>query len=181
MPATRSDARLYVLAASRRGNTLPLRLAINGTEQPPIEPAGPAYRWYERVIQAPQLLAGRNRFELWTDSHAMDAWSLAIEYAHPASRSWVSIDTGQTWRRHRIGHLHVAPGEYIVRVRLAEGRDPSPPTVVPAASGQPDLDVIRTLVPTEAFGPGAVIDRVRALATWTASAWRYRNEHDGEQ
>lgn len=181
LPATRGDARLYVLAASRRGNTLPLRLAINGTEQPSIEPGGPSYRWYERVVPASRLVVGRNRFEFWTDSHAMDAWSLAVEYGHPASRSWVSIDLGQTWRRDRIGHLHIAPGEYVARVRLEEGHDPAPQTVVPASSEQPDVDVIRTLVPQEALGPGVVLDRVRALATWTSRAWRYRNERQGEQ
>jgi hypothetical protein len=180
LPAT-GDAQLYVLAASRRGNSLPLRLTINGKEQPSIAPGGPSYRWYAICVTASQLVVGRNRFEFWTDSNAMDAWSLAVEYGHPSSRSWISIDAGQTWRRHRIGHLHIAPGEYVVRARLEEGQDPAPPDAVPAASGQPDLDVIRTLVPSEALGPGVVIDRVRALATWTASAWRYRNERQGEQ
>jgi len=181
LPATRGDAQLYVLAASRRGNTHPLRLTINGNELPSIAPGGLSYRWYAICVTASQLVVGRNRFEFWTDSHAMDAWSLAVEYGHPASRSWISIDTGQTWRRHRIGLLHIAPGEYVVRVRLEEGQDPAPPDVVPAASGQPDLDVIRALVPVEALGPGVVMDRVKALATWTASAWRYRNERQGEQ
>jgi hypothetical protein len=181
LPATRGEAQLYVLAASHRENTLPLRLAINGQEQPSISPDGASYRWYTTCLMASQLVDGPNRFEFWTDSHAMDAWSLAVEYGDPTSRSWISIDTGDTWHRDRIGHLYVASGEYVVRVRLEEGRDPAPPDVIPAAAGQPDLDEIRTLVPVEALGPRDVTDRVRVLATWTASAWRYRNERQGEQ
>ena len=73
LPATCGDAQLYVLAASHRGNTLPLRVAINGAELPSIEPGGPRYRWYEASVMASQLADGPNWFEFWTDSHAMDA------------------------------------------------------------------------------------------------------------
>jgi hypothetical protein len=181
LPATRREGLLHILAASHHGNTLPLRVAINGEEVLPIGPGGPGYRWYTVSVLPGRLADGPNRFEFWTDAEAMNAWSLAVEYGHPTSRSWISVDMARSWGRERIGHLHVAPGEYVVRVRLDEGHDPPPPDIVPTAPQHPGLDVIRTLVPAEALGPGVVIDRARALATWTASAWRYRNERQGQQ
>lgn len=181
LPATIGDARIYILAASRRGGLRPLRVAVNGTELAAILPAGPRYRWYEAPVSASVLAEGVNRIELWTDSVAMDSWSVAVEYGHVASGSWVSVNSGAAWSRDRIGHLHVAPGEYVVRVRLAEGDDPAPPAVVPTSAEAAGMDQIRALLPRSALEPGDTIDRARALATWTSSAWRYRNERQGEQ
>ncbi len=176
LPATDGPGRLFVLARSYAGNGRPLRITVNGRELEPIRPAGANYLWYEVVVPANALLVGSNRFEFWAEADAMDAWSLGIEYGHYPSASHLSTDGGVTWNSDRIGHLHVGAGEYLVRLRLEEGRDPDPPTFIAGLPDDPGAVQLRRLLPPDVVASGDTLTRVRALATWTSTGWRYRDK-----
>lgn len=126
LPTTNAPGVVYILARPYPENNAPLRVAVNGTEVAALKPMRPgSYSWYE--ISVSELKEGENTFELWTDHTAMAGWSLAMEAGHPAPDSAVSDDGGQTWRSERMGYLNAVLGEYVIRVRLAEGEDPPPP------------------------------------------------------
>ena len=131
LPATASPARLFILARAYPGSTASLHISANGYELVPLAPglAG-QYCWHEVKVPTSALRVGLNAFELWTDSEAMDGWSLALEDGHPSPASFISTDFGATWCNYSMGYLNVALGEYVVRVRLAEGDDPPPPAMV---------------------------------------------------
>src|SRR6185503_7416510 len=102
-PATKATGTLYVLARCNEGNTLPLRLCVNGKELPGIQaPAMNSYRWYEVSVKASALKSGNNTVEFWTDATAMNAWSLAIEGGHTKPNSFLSDDGGRIWRNEKM-------------------------------------------------------------------------------
>jgi hypothetical protein len=181
LPETASDGRLFVLADCHRGNIQPLRASLNGTELGPVSPGQHGYRWYEIRLPAAALRSGANDIELWTEAAAMDGWALGVEFGPGRSGSSLSVDGGQTWTSDRIGHLHLAPGEYLVRIRLAEGRDPSPPSFVPGAQDDAAAAALRRRLPSRVLAVDDTIDQVRRLATWTSTSWRYRNDHEAAQ
>jgi hypothetical protein len=174
LPATESPATLYVLARSYPGNDLPLRLAVNGNEVPPV-PSGltDGYRWYEVTVDPNLLEAGDNVFEFWTDATAMNAWSLAIEAGHAEPASFVSDDGGRSWRNSEMGYLNVLRGEYVARVRMAEGKDPDPPAVVWEDQTSPRLESLRQVIPAQALQSGSLLQRIRALTFWLSTSWEH--------
>ena len=175
LPPTASPGRLFILAGSHPANERPLRLRVGDTELRPVPPAGPGYLWYDIEVPSDALPGGRTTIELWCDADAMDGWSLGIEYGPPPTGSSLSWDAGATWRSDRLGHMQLGSGEYLVRMRLAESMDPRPPSLV---MGRPDAvaaERLRALLPTQVVAPGDTLDRVRALATWTSTAWRYQS------
>jgi hypothetical protein len=181
LPATGRDGRLFVLADSHVGNRLPLRIRLNGRELDSLHADEAGYRWHERPMPADILRTGPNEIELWSDNVAMDGWALGVEYGRDSSGSTVSTDAGRTWSSRRLGHLNVGPGEYLVRVRLEEGEDPPPPTFVPGAPDDEAAAELRRRLPAEVLESGDTIRRVRRLATWTSTSWRYRNDHEAAQ
>jgi transglutaminase-like putative cysteine protease len=181
LPPTEAPGRLFILADSHPGSSRPMRVAVNGTELAPLPSASAGYRWYEIAVPDRLLRVGGNTFELWTDAEAMDAWALAVEHGRPSGGSAVSLDAGATWSGDRIGHLNTGPGEYVVRLRLAEGSDPEPPPFTAGSAHDDGSDALRALLPAVVLAPGETLARVRALATWTATAWRYRNDLEATQ
>ena len=181
LPETAVDGRLFALADCHEGNAHLLRIALNGTVLGPVRPGQLGYRWYEIRLPATALHAGSNVIELWTDAEAMDAWALGVEYGPGPSGSSLSVDGGRTWSSDRIGHLHLGPGEYLARVRLAEGRDPGPPGFVPGARDDDAASALQLRLPPLVLAPGDTLERVRRLATWTSTRWRYRNDHEAAQ
>jgi hypothetical protein len=182
LPGTSEPARLYVLARSYPDNQLPLRLSVNGKELPGVQPMQPdIYYWHEVVVPPSLLVAGRNVFEFWTDSHAMNGWSLALENGHRDPESFVSTDCGATWRNEKLGYHNVSFGEYVVRVRLAEGQDEVPPSVVWEDREHPRLKRLYDMVPDAARKPGTTLERVRSLASWICKTWEYRNTSNATQ
>jgi transglutaminase-like putative cysteine protease len=182
LPGTREPARLYVLARSYPDNQLPLRLSVNGTELAGVDPRRPdIYFWHEVVVPASLLVAGRNVFEFFTDSRAMDSWSLALENGHKEPESFVSTDCGATWRNEKLGYHNVSLGEYVVRLRLAEGEDAPPPPLVWEDRQHPRLKRLYDMIPDAARKPGTTLERVRSLATWICTTWEYRNTANATQ
>ena len=174
LPATDAPGRVYILARPYPDNNAPLRMALNGAEVAALQPDRPgAYSWYELSVAG--LEAGDNTFELWTDGTAMDGWSLAMEAGHAAPDSGVSDDGGETWRSDRMGYLNSVLGEYVIRVRLAEGADPPPPAMAWEVAESPRLVSLRRLLPPVARDQGPLIHRVRALSAWLASSWEHTN------
>jgi len=176
LPRTQAPATLYVLARRYPDSELPLRVSVNGVEIPAIAPR-PSRRhdWYETTVGAGRLREGHNVFEFWTDSMAMNAWSLAIEAGHAQPSSFISDDGGTSWRNEKMAYLNVLRGEYIVRLRLAEGQDPPPPEMVWEDSASPRLDSLRWLMPPEALGSAPLMERVRAVASWLSCSWAHWN------
>jgi len=174
LPPTAAPGTLYILGHSYAGSGLPLRLAVNGVEVPAIQPKSPlSYLWYDVSIPPSLLRPGVNTFEFWTDATAMNAWSLAIEAGHAQPESFVSDDGGKTWRNEKMGYLNVLRGEYVVRMRLAEGEDPAPPAMVWEDPANPRLESLRRIMPKQALEPGPLLERVRALTSWISSSWEH--------
>jgi hypothetical protein len=177
LPSTASAGTLFILARPHASASPPLRLSVNGVEQPPL-PAGStstAYYWHSTEVNPSGLRRGANTFEFWTEAPAMTAWSLAIEAGHPNPQSFVSDDGGKTWRNRKMAYLNVLSGEYVVRMRLGEGQDPPPPAMVWEDPSNPRLKRLRTIAPSAALAPGTLMDRVRALTSWLSASWEYTN------
>ena len=176
LPSTSAAGRLFILARARRGSASPLRLAVNDSESAAIQPVTPGrYRWYETAVDLSHLASGDNAFEFWTDSTAMDAWSLAIEPGHAEPESWLSDDGGLGWRNDRMGYLNAVRGEYVVRLRLGEGEDPPPPPMVWEDPNDPRVAALPDMLPSDARDGRSTLDRVRALSSWLASSWEHAN------
>lgn len=174
LPGTAAPATLFFLARPYAGSGLPLRISVNGTEIDPLQPTGvQAHAWYGVTVSAQSLRPGPNTFEFWTDAAAMDAWSLAVEGGHRDPASSVSDDGGLHWRNERIGYQNILTGEYVVRVRLAEGEDPAPPAFVWEAPHNPRLAHLRQRLPAAAPQPGPLMERVRALTYWLSTSWQH--------
>lgn len=182
LPGTRAPASLYLLARAYPEAKLPLRMAVNGTELPGLPPRDPgALVWHEAAIPPGLLTAGANTFEFWTDAPAMDAWSLAVEDGHQTPNSYVSTDAGETWRNEKMGYLNVSRGEYVVRVRLAEGVDDPAPGMVWEDAHYPRLHRLRQGMPAHIPEARTTLARVRALASWVCTQWEYRNAGNATQ
>lgn len=176
LPATAADATLYLLARPYPESQVPLRIAINGLELPPVAPSwSGAYLWYAVPVAAGVLRPGENVVELWCDAPAMNAWSLALEAGQVEPRSALSDDGGQSWRREKMGYLNALRAEYVVRMRLTEGEDPPPPRFIAEPASQPRLERLRALIPAEARASGALLGRVRALTGWISTSWEHRH------
>ena len=176
LPATRSDAVLYVLVRPHRVYGNPLHWSVNGVRQEDIC-AGPdlTYRWYEGTVKAGDLREGENVVELWTEDSAMTGWSLALESGGSRSRCALTDDGGTNWRSDRMGYLNAVRGNYCVRVRLQEGRDDPPPDMTWESADHPRLQSLRDLLPRRARNGMDRYTQVRELSSWLASSW----EHSG--
>ncbi len=182
LPSTSAVGTPHVLARSYPDTRLPLRIAVNGTEVAAVEPVSTGrYQWYAVEARPGILRDGENTLELWTDATAMTAWSLAVEGGHADPKSSVSDDGGNTWRNDRMGYLNVLRGEFVVRVRLAEGEDPPPPPMVWEDAASPRLASLRQIVPAKAQGGGTPLERVKATSSWLASSWEHTNSRRAAQ
>ena len=172
LPPTAGPATLYILARPHSGSA-PLHLAVNGSSVV-IEPVAAArYVWYEVPLEPDWLQAGANAFELWTDTQAMNGWSLALEAGHRDPRSFLSDDSGHSWRNEHMGYLNALRGEYVVRVRLAEGENPPPPTFVWENAANERLTALRETIPPHICAPAPRLERVRALSSWLSMSWEH--------
>ena len=176
LPPTTEKATMYCLARAYPGSTQPLYVAVNGEAIAPVKPYWrDSYRWYQIELNPTLLKDGDNSFDFWCDASAMNAWSLGLEAGHASPRSYISDDSGDTWRNHQMGYLNTFRCEYIVRVRLSEGEDAPPPPMVWEDSNNPRLQSLGRIIPQHAREPGPLLDRIRALTTWLASSWEHTN------
>ena len=176
LPRTAEPGVLYVLARPYPDSTLPIRLAVNGAEVAAIKPnSSGRTHWYDVTINESLLKPGANTFDFWTDTTAMNGWSLAIEAGHAEPQSFVTDDSGATWRNEKMAYLNVLRGEYVVRMRLAEGEDPAPPIMVWEDPANPRIESLRRIMPAQALKPGPLLGRVRALTSWISSSWEHTN------
>lgn len=176
LPATGSDAVLFVLAQPHRVDDNPLNFSINGIRQEAIRAQTDLhYRWYERVVRAGDLREGENVVELWTEDSAMTGWSLALEAGGPPARCMLSDDGGTHWRSDRMGYLNAVQGNYCVRIRLGEGRDDPAPDMAWASADHPRAQSLRDLLPRRVSNSADRLTQVRELSSWLASGW----EHSG--
>jgi hypothetical protein len=181
LPRTERPGILYILARPYPGIDQPLHLSING-QLTVIQPEpGAAYRWYEIPVDVALLAAGANTFDFWADATAMNAWSLAIEPGHAQPGSFVSDDGGKTWRNQDMGYLNALRGEYVIRLRLAEGEDPPPQAIVWEDPLNPRLAPLHKILPPEAHGQGSSLERARAVSSWLASSWEHTSSSRASQ
>ena len=174
LPPTSSPATLYFVARSHEGSNLPLHVSVNGTTLPLVTPQLPWHTWYEVSVDPGLLRAGDNVLEFWTDSTAMNSWALGLEAGHADPNSFVSDDSGRSWRSHHMAYLNVVRAEYVVRVRLAEGEDPAPPSMVFNDPDDPRLESLRATMPAQALDRSLPkLERLRAISTWLASSWEH--------
>lgn len=175
LPPTSAPATLYLLARpypEAHAGGCPLRIAVNGTELPPLSAQQPGeYQWCEVVVPPAALVAGSNVIELWTAASAMTGWSLAMEPAHAAPESYVSDDAGETWRNEHMSHLSIVGGEYVVRLRLAEDDDPPPPPITWQAPDNARVRRLREVMPAGVLADAPLLERARALSSWLSTSW----------
>jgi hypothetical protein len=177
LPRTDNLGQLFFLAYAYPDSHTPLHLSINGILIPPVDPKpSEFYLWYSVPLQPEWLRVGDNIFEFWAESTAMNSWSIGYESGHPRPASFASDDGGQTWRNEKMGFLNASLGEYVVRVRLAEGEDPYPPTVAWEDFYHPRLVSLRRLLPSEVLLGGKLYHRVRALTTWLSTSWAHESK-----
>ena len=174
LPATGSDAVLFVLARPHRVEGNPLNFTVNGVQQVAIH-GGPDlhYRWHEGVLRAGDLHEGDNVVELWTEDSAMTGWSLALEAGGSPSRCTLSDDGGTNWRPDRMGYLNAVQGNYCVRIRLREGRDDPPPDMAWESADHARAQSLRDLIPRRARNGTDRFTQVRELSSWLASSWAH--------
>ncbi|MCY3713714.1 MAG: transglutaminase-like domain-containing protein [Gemmatimonadetes bacterium] len=178
LPATGSDAILYLLVRPHRVGDNPLHWSVNGICQEAIEAGEDLhYRWYERTVKPGHLRDGNNTVELWTDDAAMTGWSLALEAGGATSNSSLTDDGGESWRSHRMGYLNAVEGNYCVRIRLEEGRDDPPPDMAWESAGHPRAQTMRDRIPRGIVNGSDRLTQVRALSAWIAASW----EHSGSR
>ena len=181
LPTTSANGTLYVLARPYPDSEKPLHLAVNGERLPAIEPKSlTEYLWYEAALAPAVLRPGENQFEFWTDSTAMDSWSLTLEAGHQEPLSWISDDGGASWRNEKMGFLNVLRGEYVVRVRLEEGRDPPPPELVFENPDNTRLKELRQRMPRNLLQAEKPLDRIRALSSWLSASWEHAGNSIGD-
>jgi hypothetical protein len=174
LPPTSSPATLYFVARPHEGTKLPLHISVNGTELPLVLPDLSWHTWYEVTVEPSLLRGGDNVFEFWADSTAMNSWSLALEAGHAEPNSFITDNSGSTWRNHHMAYLNVLRAEYVVRVRLLEGEDPAPPPMVFNDPNDPKLESLRNILPSDAHDESrSKLDRLRAISTWLASSWEH--------
>jgi len=181
LPATAAPATLYLLARPWPETSQPLRLQVNGTPLPSIAPAAAGYTWYQVPLAPGLLREGPNTFELWTEATAMNAWALALEGGHASPQSWVSDDGGVNWRNEGMGCLCAQRGEYLLRVRLAEGEDPAPPALVWEDLRHPKVAALREALPAPVHLAPTPLEKVQALSTWLASSWEHTSSGRADQ
>lgn len=178
LPSSSGPAHMYVWARHYPDAHEPLQIRVNDTEVDPIVAtdveSDVEYRWCEATVPGHVLKPGENRFELWTDSAALNAWSLGVEYGAPGASGLTSRDGGRSWQE-QLGYLNVARGEYLVRVRLPEGVDPVPPAFTQEEPPTAQTDDLRQLIHSDVQLHGNTVERARQLATWVSTRWRYRN------
>ena len=174
LPPTSSPATLYFVARAHEGSDRPLHVSVNGTPLPLVTPQLPWHTWYELSVGPALLRDGQNIFEFWTDSTAMNSWALGLEAGHADPNSYVSDDSARTWRNHHMAYLNVVRAEYVVRVRLAEGVDPAPPSMVFNDPDDPRLESLRATMPAQALDRSLPkLERLRSISTWLASSWEH--------
>ena len=174
LPPTSSPATLYFVARAHEGSDRPLHVSVNGTTLPLVTPQLPWHTWYEVSVDPGLLRAGDNVLEFWSDSTAMNSWALGLEAGHADPNSYVSDDSGRTWRNHHMAYLNVVRAEYVVRVRLAEGVDPAPPSMVFNDPDDPRLESLRATMPAQALDRSLPkLERLRSISTWLASSWEH--------
>jgi len=178
-----SGGTLYVYARRHPGCRTALRLSVNGS-QFQIPPDGSRHlRWFALPLQGADLRGGENTIELWADSAAMDGWVLGLEGNPSATDSALSLDGGRTWQNRHMGHRHRLRGEYVVRLRLADESlsDPPAPGPIWEARDCPLFEELRGVVPREISAVGDPWERARALCSWVAAQWVYRNADGGTE
>lgn len=182
LPFTADRGTLFILARQNRAYDRPLHLSVNRTELPPIKPTSPGrYCWYAVHIEPSKLISGPNAFEFWTDEPSMTAWSLAIEAGHSFPGSFVSDDGGVNWRNEKMSYLNVLNGEYVVRMRLSGGDDPSPPAMVWDVLDNPRLSRLRDIAPRQTVDARTLLDRVKSLADWLSTSWEHTDSMRASQ
>ncbi|MGW6199003.1 transglutaminase-like domain-containing protein [Kribbella sp. NPDC055110] len=169
---------LYVLARSHRPDGPPLEVHVGDTPVGAIPATNDhVLTWRELVLPAG---ARTGPVTLSSYGNAMDAWTVGVDYTTGGGDE-LSIDAGGTWSADRIGHLHLAPGRYVVRARVEGVDDPHPPAHVWEDVEHPAVREFLGQLPAEALQSSDPLATAQALSTWVCRSWRYRNTSEASQ
>lgn len=170
-------ATLYVLARSHRADGPPLRVQIGAfSAEIPARDDG-VMTWHELDLPA-GVGSGDVSAVLSSDGTALSSWSLAVD--HTVAGDELSVDGGRTWSSERIGYMRVGAGRYVVRARTAAGEDPAPVEHVWETDPEAFAELAARL-PQAAREAPSQWEAVRALSTWVAKSWTYRNTSEALQ
>jgi hypothetical protein len=177
------EATLFVLARSHRADGPPLDVRIDGTPVGAIPASGDhVLTW--RELRLPRGTGSgtsvKSSVTLSSAGHAMDAWSLGVDYT-TGGGDQLSFDGGGTWSTDRIGHLHLAPGRYVVRARVENATDPRPPAHAWEDVRHPAVEAFVDRLPVAALASSDALTTARNLSTWVCRSWRYRNTGEATQ
>lgn len=178
LPVGEGPATLHVLARSHRPDGPPLHVQVGGRHVGAIPPRpDPILTWHELALPAEDMAGD---IILSSQGDGMSGWTLAVDHTCGGG-DLLSVDGGRTWNDQRIGHLHVAPGRYVIRARASAGHDPPPPTHAWEDLDNPAVEVFRRRLPSQAVDAGDPWTTVRALSTWVCRSWTYRNTGEALQ
>lgn len=172
------SATLYVLARSHRPDGPPLEVKVGDRPVGGLLPVpGDIFTWH--ALELPEDAMRGKGITFSSSGDGMGAWSLGVDYT--SGGDLLSTDGGRSWSGDRIGHLHVAPGRYVVRARVSEEVDPEPPEHVWERQDHPAVEEFRSRLPVEALSADDEWSAVRALSTWVSRSWVYRNTSEANQ
>ena len=176
-----SGGTLYIYATPHPGCELPLQVAVNGRRTAVVASHSSYLHWHKLPVEAADLRGGGNVIELWCEALAMDGWALGLEGGHSNPGSKLSIDGGRTWQSEHMGLYHRLRGEYVVRLRVNDpsSRDADPPRCIWEDRNCALFEEFRKLIPPEVQETSDAWERSRALASWIAQQWTYRNTSTG--
>lgn len=175
-----TEARFYVLARAHHPGAPPLVLHVNG------QLAGhflaidsPVMTWHALDVSVADR-QGTSEVTLSSAGSDMTAWSVAIDHAPPGGDA-LSIDGGSSWQSERIGYLHLTGGRYVVRARVPAGVDPAPGAHRWEDHQDARVKAFYGGLPAAARDASRSWDAVRALSTWIAESYDYRNTSSAQQ
>jgi len=175
-----APATLYLLARPHRPDGPPLHVAVAGQEVGSLQASTAADILTWHALELPGGIGpGEVPVALSSEGGGMAAWMLGVD--HTTGGDAVSTDGGDTWVDRRVGHLHLGPGRYVVRARVAGGDDPLPPRHTWEDPNHPAVRALHDQLPAEALNAEDSWTAVRALSTWVCRSWDYRNTTEAAQ
>jgi hypothetical protein len=128
---------------------------------------GMAMTWNKVDVPAELIKRGRNDVVFSIAPGSTGSWAIGISSTEAPGDSFVSTDRGKSWRNRNLGAYSALNGEFIVRLRLAEGKAPRKPPLLTESPDNPQRVQLRRSLPDSLKAKGIEpFTRARRLCSW---------------